>query len=183
MQENKFKEIELASADVPAAQHSEAAVRDEPEAKVDPVFGIHIGSLGFLVSTAKYCEVLDKIQVNPLPNIHPWVSGILNLRGNLVPVFDLRMLLEEGAGDNKKRRLFAVDRDDKALALWIDSFPEIKDRATLQALKELPSLPQLLQRFIIGAYEHQGQIWLDVKFEDLFKTLGRHQYETEEMAI
>jgi twitching motility protein PilI len=153
----------------------------QEEVKTEPVFGIKIGSMGFLVSPNIYCEVLDKVQVNALPNVHPWVSGLLNLRGNLVPVFDLRLVMEE-TGDNKKRRLFSIDRGDKAVALWIETYPEIKNKLVMKTVKELPPLPEVLKRFIIDGYEHGGQIWLDVKFEELFKTLGRHQFASEEMA-
>ncbi len=170
MQEDELNVLDLINADEP-----------QPEAKIEPVFGIRIGSVGFLVSTTRFCEVLDKIQVNALPNVHPWVSGILNLRGNLVPVFDLRLVLEE-TGDNKKRRLFAVDRGEKAIALWIDNYPEIKNRAAMNLLKKMPELPDILQRFVIGGYEQEGQVWIDIKFEDLFKALGRHQYASKEMA-
>lgn len=177
MQENELKEADLINADSPQLAATPVAF----ETKVEPVFGIRIGSMGFLVSTNRFCEVLDKIQVNALPNVHPWVSGILNLRGNLVPVFDLRLVLEE-ASDNKKRRLFAVDRGEKAVAIWIDNYPEIKNRVTMKLMEKLPKLPDILQRFVIGSYEQEGQIWLDIKFEDLFKALGHHQYSTEEIA-
>jgi twitching motility protein PilI len=146
----------------------------QAEAKVEAIFGIRIGSMGFLVPTTIYCEVLDKIQVNTLPNVHAWISGLLNLRGNLVPVFDLRIVLEEEIGSHLKRRLFSIDRGDKTVALWIDGFPEVKDRTLLQPLKELPPLPQILQHFVTDGYEQDGQVWLNVKFEDLFKALGRH---------
>ena len=167
-----------------AVDHSNSDLLSRPlaEVEVETVFGIRIGSMGFLVSTAIYCEVLDKIQVNALPNVHPWLSGLLNLRGNLVPVFDLRIVLEEETAGHIQRRLFSIDRGDKTVALWIDGFPEVKDSTLLQSLKELPPLPQILQHFITGGYEQDGQIWLDVKFDDLFKALGRHQYATEEMA-
>lgn len=151
------------------------------EEKFEPVFGIRIGSMGFLVSSKRYCEVLDKVQPNPLPNVHPWVSGILNLRGNLVPVFDLALVLNEPS-DSKKRRLFSIDRGDKAVALWIDNYPEIKNKLALKPLSTLPALPDILQRSIIGGYEMDGLVWLDVKYEDLFKALGRHQYAAGEMA-
>jgi twitching motility protein PilI len=177
MQEDENKAVELTNTDL---LQPEAALVI-PEAKVEPVFGIRIGSMGFLLSTTRFCEVLDKIQVNALPNVHPWVSGILNLRGNLVPVFDLRLVLEE-KGDSKKRRLFAVDRGEKAVALWIENYPEIKNRAVMKQMKKLPKLPDVLQRFVNSSYEHEGQVWLDIKFEDLFKALGRHQYAAEEAA-
>ncbi|MGZ4980455.1 MAG: chemotaxis protein CheW [Methylobacter sp.] len=166
MQAEEFEAADHAIADFPSMPQAEA--------KVETVFGIRIGSMGFLVPTTIYCEVLDKIQVNTLPNAHAWISGLLNLRGNLVPVFDLRIVLEEEATSHMKRRLFSIDRGDKTVALWIDDFPEIKDRALLQPLKEFPQLPQILQHFVTDGYEQGGQVWLIVKFEDLFKALGRH---------
>jgi len=159
-----------------SSDHAIADFLSMPQAgvKVETVFGIRIGSVGFLVPTTIYCEVLDKIQVNTLPNVHPWISGLLNLRGNLVPVFDLRIVLEEETASHLKRRLFSIDRGDKTVALCIDDFPEVKDRTLLQPLKELPPLPQILQHFVTDGYEQDGQVWLNVKFEDLFKALGRH---------
>jgi twitching motility protein PilI len=170
MQEDELKTDDIINADIP-----------ETEVKVEPVFGIRIESLGFLVSTTRYCEVLDKVQINALPNVHPWISGLLNLRGNLVPVFDLRVALEE-TGSNKKRRLITVEKGEKAVALWIDNYPEIKNRLAMKPLDILPTLPSILQRFVIGGFEQEGQVWLDIKFEDLFRALGRHQHATEEMA-
>ncbi len=152
-----------------------------PEVKVEPVFGIRVGSVGLLVSADRFCEVLDKMQVNPIPNLHPWISGLLNLRGNLVPIYDLKLVLRE-TGENNKRFLFAIDKGEKAIALWIDNYPEIKDKLVMKPVRQLPKLPDIFQRFVIGGYEHSGQVWLDVKFEDLFKTLGRHQYTSEGMA-
>jgi len=166
MQAEEFEVTDHAISDFPSMPQAEA--------KVETVFGIRIGSMGFLVPTTIYCEVLDKIQVNTLPNVHSWISGLLNLRGNLVPVFDLRFVLEEEATSHMKRRLFSIDRGDKTVALWIDDFPEIKDRTLLQPLKELPPLPQILQHFVTDGYEQDGQVWLNIKFEDLFKALGRH---------
>lgn len=153
-----------------------------PETKVEPVFGIRIGNLGFLVTTSLYCEVLDKVAVNPLPNVHPWVTGILNLRGNFVPVFDLHHVLKESTTDHQKRRLFAIDRGERAVAVWIDNFPEIKDKAAFTSNAEVPLLPPVVQRSVRYCYGEGNQIWLDIKFDELFSALGRHQTATEEMA-
>lgn len=149
------------------------------------VVGVRIGSTGFLVPSGIYCEMLDKISVNVLPNVPPWLSGLLNFRGNLIPVFDLRVVLAEELADNdqKKRRLFVIDRGDKAAAIWIDSFPELKDSFYLQSLKVLPSLPPLLQRFVTGAFELDTQVWLDVDYERLFKALGDYQLMVAEMKV
>lgn len=135
-------------------------------------FGFRIGSLGFLVPLGTYCEVIEQIQVNPLPNVKPWLGGLLNLRGNLVPVIDLRWVLGEEAVDSKKQRLFAIGQGEKAVALWIDSLPETQ-HLTVQPLQQLPSLPDALQRWVSNGYLQDGQIWLNVQYDELFKSLGR----------
>ena len=145
----------------------------------EAIFGFRVGSLGFLVASNTYCEVIEQLPVNPLPNVEPWFSGLLNLRGNLVPVIDLQLLLgETAATDNKKRQLFAIGQGDKTMAFWIDGLPEIQ-RTFSQPLNQLPPLSGILQRCVSSGYLLEGQIWFNVQFDELFKTLGR-QYAMEE---
>lgn len=146
----------------------------------DTVFGFRVGSLGFLVPASTYCEVIEQLQVNALPNVEPWFSGLLNLRGNLVPVIDLCLLLDESASD-KKRQLFAIGQGDKAMAFWIDGLPEIQTFSSAQ-LKQLPPLPAILQRSVVAGYLNEGQIWLNIRFDEFFKALGGH-YANDEAGL
>jgi twitching motility protein PilI len=136
-------------------------------------FGFRVGHLRFLVVANIYCEVIEQLPVNPLPNVENWFSGLLNLRGNLVPVIDLAVLLNEHTiVTDTKRHLFTIDQGEKAMALWIDELPEIHHSFT-QPLKQLPILPALLQRSVVNGYLYEEQIWLHVKFDNLFKALGK----------
>jgi twitching motility protein PilI len=144
----------------------------------ETVFGFRVGNLGFLVASNTYCEVIEQLPVNPLPNVEPWFNGLLNLRGNLVPVIDLHLLLNETASPNrKKRQLFAIGQGDKTMAFWIDGLPEIQ-KTFSQPLKQLPPLPSILQHCVSEGYLQDGQLWFNVQFDELFKTLGR-QYAME----
>ncbi|MGZ8190880.1 MAG: chemotaxis protein CheW [Methylococcaceae bacterium] len=150
----------------------------------ETALGFRVGGIGFLVAISIHCELIERLQVSPLPNVEPWFSGLLNIRGNIVPVIDLRLLLGETAKkDNKKRYLFAIDRGEKTMAFWIDGHPEMLN-AVSQPLSTLPVLPAQLQRHVSGGYAHNGEIWLNVQFEELFKSLGRHgrQYAAGETA-
>ena len=147
----------------------------------ETVFGFRVGNLGLLVASQTYCEVIEQLQVNPLPNVESWFSGLLNLRGNLVPVIDLQLLLEETAHtEHEKRQLFAIGQGDRAMAFWIDGLPEIL-AIPEQALKQLPPIPNILQHCVTSAYFQDGQIWLQVQFDELFRALGRH-YAMEEIV-
>jgi len=156
-------------------------ITPNPTTHTETVFGFRVGSLGFLVSSSTYCEVIEQLQVNPLPNVEAWFSGLINLRGDLVPVIDLQLFLGETATEHKKRQLFAIGQGDKAMAFWIDGLPDIQNDFS-QPLKQLPPLPTLLQRCVSSGYFHNNQLWLNIQFDELFKTLGR-QYATEGTAL
>lgn len=148
-------------------------------------FGFRVGNLGFLVPIDVFCEMLDKYQVNRLPNVPPWFNGLINLRGNLVPVFDIRQILNdiEQLPSVKKRRLFVIGRGEKAIALWIDSYPEILDITSMQPSDESMDLPPILQRVLTRGLILNEQVWLDCDLDRLFTALGRHHLATEETAI
>lgn len=135
-------------------------------------FGFRVGTLGFLAPASLHCEIIEQVQVNPLPNTQAWFSGLVNLRGNLVPVIDLHRLLGEETADPKKRRLFTIDKGEKAVALWIDGLPAVHG-ASHEPLKQLPPLPAALDRHVPWGYLYQGQAWLNVRFDEFFTALGR----------
>lgn len=154
----------------PHAMEADAAA---PLAREETVFGFRVGSLGFLVEAGAYCEVLGQTRVNPIPNTPPWFNGLLDLRGNLAPAFDLRLWLGNEAADPRKRSLFVIGREEKSVALWVDGLPEVMG-GLAPPLAQLPPLPTALQAFVLAAHLHRNQIWLKVQFEELFKQLG-HQ--------
>lgn len=153
-----------------------------PTVPEDVVIGFHIGSLGFLLAAGSFCEVLGSLPVDPLPNVQPWFSGLLNLRGNLAPVFDLRALLNDDAGGHEvKRYLLAVGRGDKTVVLWIDGLPAMLNSLP-PPLQALPTLTPVLQRYVSGGHLHAGQLWFNVHLDELFKALGS-RHTTGEKAL
>ena len=136
------------------------------------VLGFRVGEFGFLVPVSLHCEVIEQTNANPLPKVEPWFSGLLNIRGNIVPVVDLLRFMSDTDKPPKKRYLFAIDRAEKSMVVWIDGYPQMLT-GVLQPLDELPPLPARLARFVSNAYTLDGQIWLNVQLEQIFKTLGR----------
>lgn len=143
-----------------------------PVVKEESVFGFRVGQWGFLVATGVFCEVMGQFRVDPLPNTPPWFMGLLNLRGNLVPAFDLRPLLGETGADRKKRSLLVIGAGERAIGLWIDGFPEVMAAFTAPP-GTAPDLPDLLHPHLVEAHSRAGQFWLEVRFDPLFEALGR----------
>jgi purine-binding chemotaxis protein CheW len=71
-------------------------------------------------------EVRTPLPVTPLPNVPEYVLGLINLRGNLIPLIDLRRrfdmpLLLEGPTS----RLLVLRGPGYAVALWADAVHDL----------------------------------------------------------
>jgi twitching motility protein PilI len=135
--------------------------------------GFRVGSLGFLLDASIYCEIVDQNKISLLPNVQPWLSGVLNLRGNIVPVIDLHILLEEETTNPKNRRLLAVDRGKKTVAFWIEGYPQMLNDALQQAVTK-PALPDILTPAVTAYYLRDTQLWMAIALDKLFKSLTYH---------
>ena len=133
-------------------------------------YGFRIGSIGLVVAEDKDCEVIDDASISPIPNTPVWLCGLLNLRGNLVPVFDLKLLFGIEQQNQDKQRLLMVDEGDMAVALRIDGLPRVVD--TRHRSARLPPMPEVLREHVHAAYVHEDTIWLDVDVEAFFASLG-----------
>ena len=103
--------MDLEPLEATTLQTPDRLIPPEAQSREETFFGFRVGSLGLLVPVDIYCEVIEQVQVNPLPNTRIWFGGLLNLRGNLVPAIDLHRLLGEETPDPKKRRLFTIDKE------------------------------------------------------------------------
>ena len=58
-------------------------------------FGFRVGQLRLLIKPRTHSEVVAQPHIYPIPNVPPWFLGVINLRGNLLPVFALQQLLQQ----------------------------------------------------------------------------------------
>jgi len=134
-------------------------------------YGFRVGGISLLVGQDTVSEVLEQTLIYPLPNTPPWMLGLINLRGNLVPVFDVKRFLDlEDSADQDKRRLLVFDQGDKAVGILIDGLPRIA--TTGHALSRLPPLPTALRTHVTKAYAQDDVVWLEFDHQGFFRALG-----------
>ncbi|HYP28628.1 MAG TPA: chemotaxis protein CheW [Blastocatellia bacterium] len=85
-----------------------------------------IGREEFGVDIIDTKEVLSMREVTPVPETLEFVEGVMNLRGNLVPILDLRKRLRAGASDaHKDRRIIIVNFNGRMTGLVVDGASEV----------------------------------------------------------
>lgn len=162
--------------------NANAVTNTEP--LTDSVLGFRVGAWGFILPVSIHCEVLERLHVNPIPNVEPWLSGLLNVRGLIVPVIDLHLWLGMGSLAAKERRLFTIGRGDKTMAVWIDGYPQLlsEQAQSFVPIPPVETLPPALLPFVAQCYSYHGEIWLKAQFDSLFRTLGQHQSRQETVS-
>jgi chemotaxis signal transduction protein len=102
---------------------------------------------------------------------------LVNLRGNLVPVFDLKSLLGISGPTGYRQMLLVIGTGENVAALVIDGTP---DHITIDAsghVDQPDRVPEILRDYLQGAYEYAGEIWYQVDYEGLFRSLAQRTAE------
>lgn len=83
--------------------------------------GYRIGTHRLASGFDEVVEILPLPQVTPVPGAQPWMLGVANIRGNLLPIVDLKQFLE---GDrtvlHEGQRVLVVRQDGGDVAVTID---------------------------------------------------------------
>jgi chemotaxis signal transduction protein len=133
-------------------------------------YGFRIGPLGLLVAPDVLTEVLREMPVFALPGAPRWIAGLLNLRGNLVPVFDLHGLFGFADEGSEGRDIVALDRGAATVCTYVDCLPERV--AVENQMGNIPPLPEQLRDHVAGAFSGNGSMWLEFSHTGFFRSLA-----------
>lgn len=133
-------------------------------------YGFRIGDLGFLIGQDTVSEVVERSTVYVVPQTPRWLAGLINLRGNLVPVFDLPLCLGLEASNVDKRYLLVLDTGDDAVGLFVENMPQLAK--TEHSLAQSPPLPTALRAYVAAVYREGKILWLEFDHRGFFASLA-----------
>jgi twitching motility protein PilI len=83
--------------------------------------GFRVGSRQLVTGIDEINELLAVPTLTPVPGTQPWLLGVANVRGNLVPVIDFaRFLFGERTQHSDRTRLLVVRQGSGNVALMVD---------------------------------------------------------------
>jgi twitching motility protein PilI len=139
-------------------------------------YGYRISGIGLLVGERVGCEVISLPTLARIPTSPAWLLGVANLRGSLVPMFDLQALLELPPGEAGANRFGLVfDRGEQAVGIFVTEYPQPLEH--LVPLPQPPPLPAAAREFVATTYRHGNSLWLEFDhrrfFDSVAQRLGR----------
>ena len=132
--------------------------------------GVTIGPFSILLPANVVSEVVKGSTVYPVPKTAGWVKGLLNLRGNLVPVFNLAEHFDADCEAPKAPQILAVGKAEHAVALIIDGIPRLASTHRSISHSTLP-LPEAIRSHVRGAFVEEESMWLELDISGLIESL------------
>ena len=90
------------------------------------VVGFRIGNETYGVRIGSVREIVRVPEITIVPNAPEAIEGVINLRGKIIPVMDLRKRFgSAGLQPDKKNRILVVELENRLLGLIVSSDSEV----------------------------------------------------------
>jgi len=139
----------------------------------------NLGSEEFALDILLVQEINRRVEITKVPKTPEFVEGVINLRGKIVPVLDLRKRFGlVGHEFTAQSRIIVVNIDNRVLGLMVDSVSEVVQIPARTIEPAPPLVVGIDAAYIkgIGKFEDRLLILLD-----LGKVLSKNK--TEDPAI
>ncbi|MCI1954995.1 MAG: chemotaxis protein CheW [Oscillospiraceae bacterium] len=103
------------------------------EAAMEKYLTFYIDDQLYSVPTSRVVEIIRMQPITFMPNVTDYVKGVINLRGKVVPVLDMRLRFhkEEKAYD-ARTSIIIVENGDMTVGLIVDAVKDVRDVAASQ---------------------------------------------------
>lgn len=85
-------------------------------------------NITFGVSTNQVIEIISSYMIRPLPMVPDYIRGIINLRGMVIPVIDLRMRMGKPAAEySSSACIIVLEIEDVTIGVLVDAVLQVLD--------------------------------------------------------
>ena len=126
------------------------------------------GDLILYISTRHVIEIINNYSTPNLPLVPPYIKGIINLRGQVLPVVDIQMRMGKAEAEcGSDTCIIVLDIDSVSLGIIVDSVRQVID-IDLQDVRPIPLKRQ--QKLLDGMVTMEdGSVFMSVDCQALAK--------------
>jgi purine-binding chemotaxis protein CheW len=107
-------------------QTAAAALAGQSGAEFQEFLCFRVAAEKYAVNILDIKEIIRSREVTEVPRVPPFVSGVLSLRGIIIPVFNMRMRLgHSGATESGKERIIVVKKGEDFCGVQVDEVIQV----------------------------------------------------------
>lgn len=142
----------------------------EENSSVERCLTFESGNLILYISTKHVIEIINNHTITTLPLMPPYIKGIINLRGQILPVVDIQQVMgKEEAESTSNTCIIVLDIDSVSLGIIVDSVRQVID-IDLKNVRPIPLKHQ--QKLLDGMVTMEdGSVFMSIDCQ----ALSNHQ--------
>ncbi len=126
----------------------------------------------FLVAREETREVLGlPAPITRVPGARSWIKGLANIRGQLLPLIDLRQYLGSGVTQTgRNTRVLVVNHREVPAGLLVDEVLGFRRFADREFSGEVPPTVVRIDRYLAGAFRRGAEMWPVLSLRSLLES-------------
>jgi purine-binding chemotaxis protein CheW len=151
------------------------------EVRILQLVTFKLGSEEFGVDILKVQEIIKMMNVTKIPNAPVFIEGVINLRGKIIPIVDLRKRLGfEDQEFDKSTRIIVVELDGLVLGFIVDSVSEVL-RIPEDTIEPPPSMVAGIEsEYIEGVGKLDDRLLILLELKKIFSSPEKKDIENIE---
>lgn len=122
--------------------------------------GFRMGDVRLVAPFGEVSEILALPNLTKVPSARPWVMGLANVRGTLLPILDLAMFIEgRRIAFHSKTRLMVVNQKGVMAGVVVDEVFGLRHFFEEEQTDMFPQISQQLMEYLGGAYQQGETYW------------------------
>lgn len=122
--------------------------------------GFRIGETRLLSKIADVAEIMEMPSYTRVPGAKPWVVGVANVRGSLLPLMDVQgFIVGEVLQNRKNCRVLVTNFHGSHTGLVVNEVLGLRHFSLDDQAYELPHIDPALRPFIKQAFHKDDDLW------------------------
>jgi purine-binding chemotaxis protein CheW len=123
------------------------------------IVGFQIGRETYGVPIGSLHEIVRVPEITAVPDAPEYMEGVINLRGKIVSVIDLRKRLgEKNVAGNRRNRILVIEHNGRLAGLIVDSASEVLKIPASDVEESPTSLQEGGSNCVTGLGKYKGRL-------------------------
>ena len=141
------------------ANASATAVAEQAATRGGKYLTFFLGDQEYGLEILKVREIIGMVPITPVPRTPEFIKGVINLRGKVIPVIDLRAKFTmAGVAQTEETCIIVVDVNSTEMGIVVDKVSEVQNIAEAD-ISDAPSFGvEVDTNFILGIGKQKGKV-------------------------
>ncbi len=173
------------------ALNVELEEKKEQHANMDfKMVAFSLGGKDYAIDILRVKEIAKADRFTYVPNTSPFVVGVYNLRGEIIPIIDLRIFfnvnVEKKENENTEaefQNMIIIQIGDQKYGTIVDRIEKVAGIQSSEIQPPHPLFGDINIKYIYGIVEHASRMYILLDVARIFGIEANEDYEQKEMRL